>query len=78
MSGFGHVPVLFTETIEMLCVKPDGVYADGTAGGGGHSHAIGERLSENGTLICTDRDADAIAECTARLADLKCSKTISS
>ncbi len=76
MSGFGHVPVLFTETIEMLCVKPDGVYADGTAGGGGHSHAIGERLSENGTLICTDRDADAIAECTARLADLKCSKTI--
>lgn len=76
MADFSHVPVLFEETINSLNIKPDGVYADGTAGGGGHSFAIGSRLSENGLLVCTDRDTEAIAACTARLSPLACKKEI--
>lgn len=60
------------EIIEALNIKPDGVYADGTAGGGGHSRAIGQLLSENGTLICNDRDKDALTVCETRLKDLPC------
>ena len=58
MSDFSHVSVLLDETVENLAIKPDGIYADGTAGGGGHSFEIGRRLSKNGTLICTDRDSE--------------------
>jgi len=61
-----HIPVLLEPTIELLDIKPDGVYFDGTAGGGGHSSAILERL-EKGMLISVDRDPQAIAEVTARL-----------
>ena len=61
-----HIPVLLDETIEGLAIKPDGIYLDGTAGGGGHSSAILERLTD-GMLISVDRDPDAIAEVTARL-----------
>ena len=50
-----HLPVLLRETIEGLAVKPDGVYVDGTAGGGGHSEAIAKRLS-TGRLIAIDQD----------------------
>lgn len=57
---FTHIPVLFHETIESLEIKPDGLYVDCTAGGGGHSGAILERLSENGRLIAIDRDPEAI------------------
>lgn len=71
-TDFGHVPVLFEETVSSLNIKPDGVYVDGTAGGGNHSYAIGKQLSEKGTLVCTDRDMDAINECTRKFADLKC------
>lgn len=60
------------EIIEALNVKPDGVYADGTAGGGGHSRAIGQLLSEKGTMICNDRDEDALTVCEERLSDLSC------
>ena len=60
------------EIIEALNVKPDGVYADGTAGGGGHSRAIGQLLSEKGTMICNDRDEDALTVCEERLNDLSC------
>lgn len=63
---FQHKPVLFDETIASLEIKPDGVYVDGTAGGGGHSQAILERLN-GGTLISIDQDPDAIAVVTARL-----------
>ena len=63
-----HLPVLLRETIEGLAVKPDGVYVDGTAGGGGHSEAIAKRLS-TGRLIAIDQDPDAIAAVTKRLAD---------
>lgn len=61
-----HVPVLLHETLSALEPKPDGIYLDGTAGGGGHSAAILRSLSENGRLICLDRDPDAIAELTGR------------
>ncbi|HUN03178.1 MAG TPA: 16S rRNA (cytosine(1402)-N(4))-methyltransferase RsmH [Niabella sp.] len=54
-----HVPVLLKETIEGLQIKPDGFYVDCTFGGGGHSHAILERLGSEGKLIAFDQDADA-------------------
>ena len=64
---FTHIPVLFQETIDSLQIQPDGVYVDGTAGGGGHSKAILERLSEKGTLIAIDRDPEAIEILQTRL-----------
>lgn len=64
---FTHIPVLFHETIESLEIKPDGLYVDCTAGGGGHSGAILERLSKNGRLIAIDRDPEAIAVLQERI-----------
>ena len=63
---FSHIPVLLSETIDALNIDPDGIYVDGTAGGGNHSAAIAERLSEKGRLICVDRDEEAIAACKKR------------
>lgn len=63
---FKHIPVLFNESIDALDIKPDGLYADCTAGGGGHSNAILDRLSENGRLVAVDRDPEAIATLTER------------
>ncbi len=57
---FHHIPVLFKQTVDSLNIKPDGVYVDCTAGGGGHSAEILSRLGENGRLICIDRDPQAI------------------
>jgi 16S rRNA (cytosine1402-N4)-methyltransferase len=57
-SGY-HIPVLLTETIEGLHIKPEGIYVDCTFGGGGHSKAILEKLGANGKLIAFDQDADA-------------------
>lgn len=65
---FSHVPVLARECIEGLNIKPDGIYVDGTTGGGGHSALIAERLSEKGLLICIDRDDDALEAAGKRLA----------
>lgn len=62
-----HVPVLLRETIEGLAVKPDGVYIDGTCGGGGHSAEIAERLTEGGVLLGIDRDPDAVKAASKRL-----------
>ncbi len=56
---FSHKPVLLAQTMEALQVAPDGIYLDGTAGGGGHSAAILAQL-KNGRLICVDQDPDAI------------------
>lgn len=67
---FSHKPVLFVETVEALQIKPNGVYVDGTAGGGGHSAAIAARLSESGRLICIDQDPDAIAVLQERIGGL--------
>ena len=54
-----HVPVLFKETIEVLNIKPTGVYVDCTFGGGGHSRGILQKLNEHGKLIAFDQDTDA-------------------
>lgn len=67
---FSHKPVLFAETVEALQIKPNGVYVDGTAGGGGHSAAIAAQLSESGRLICIDQDPDAIAVLQERIGGL--------
>lgn len=64
---FSHKSVLLGESIEALNIKPDGVYVDGTAGGGGHSFEIASRLSPNGRLIAVDKDPDAVAACGERL-----------
>ncbi|GBF20948.1 ribosomal RNA small subunit methyltransferase H [Arenibacter sp. NBRC 103722] len=55
-----HNPVLLTESIEGLNIKPDGVYVDVTFGGGGHSREILKRLGENGRLLAFDQDEDAL------------------
>lgn len=67
MSDFNHIPVLFNETVDALNIKPDGVYVDCTAGGGGHSAAVLERLA-TGRLIAVDQDPDAIRTLTERFA----------
>lgn len=64
--AFSHVPVLFRETVDSLHVRPDGIYVDCTAGGGGHSQAVADRLSEQGRLIAIDRDPDAIRNLTKK------------
>ena len=58
------------EVLEDLAVKPDGIYLDGTAGGGNHSRAIAERLTDGGKLFALDQDPDAVAEAGKRLAGL--------
>ena len=68
---FEHISVLLNETIENLCIKPDGIYVDGTLGGGGHSFHICVRLSKNGRLIGIDQDVDAILAASKRLEDYK-------
>ena len=64
---FNHYSVLRNETIENLNIKPDGIYVDGTLGGGGHAYQVASRLSEKGRLIGIDQDADAIASAGERL-----------
>ena len=65
---FSHRSVLLEETIEYLNIKPDGIYVDGTLGGGGHSFHIAERLSDGGRLIGIDQDDAAIGAAGERLA----------
>lgn len=65
--NFSHRSVLLDECIESLNIKPDGIYVDGTAGGGGHSLEIVKRLTNGGRLIAIDRDDAAIAAATDRL-----------
>ena len=55
-----HKPVLLKESVDALVSSPDGIYADATFGGGGHSREILSRLSEKGRLIAFDRDEDAL------------------
>ncbi len=68
---FAHVPVLLEKAIESLAVRADGVYVDGTAGGGGHSREIAKRLT-TGRLICLDRDPDAVEVLKERMAGFSC------
>ncbi len=62
-----HEPVLLEEAVRDLLTRPDGVYVDGTCGGGGHSRVLAERLSGEGRLIALDRDPEAVRRCRERL-----------
>ncbi len=64
---FSHKPVMLAECIEALDIKPNGIYLDGTMGGGGHSREIAKRLTAGGRLIAVDRDADAHEAARERL-----------
>ena len=57
---FGHRSVLLQETIDGLAIRPDGIYVDGTLGGGGHSLEVCKRLGPKGSIVGIDQDADAI------------------
>ncbi len=72
---FNHISVLLKESVDMLKVKSDGTYADGTLGGGGHSSLICQNLSEDGRLIGIDRDEMAHKAAQERLRLYKCQKT---
>lgn len=67
---FSHIPVLLSETIEGLDIKENGIYVDGTAGGGGHSAEILKRLT-TGRLISIDQDPDAISTLTQRFKNVE-------
>ncbi|MEG0923631.1 MAG: 16S rRNA (cytosine(1402)-N(4))-methyltransferase RsmH [Anaerovoracaceae bacterium] len=71
---FKHTSVLFEESISNLNIKPDGIYVDGTLGGGGHASGICEKLSPEGTLIGIDRDKDALDAAATRLESYNCKK----
>lgn len=73
---FEHKSVLLEETIESLNIKPDGIYVDGTLGGGGHAFHVCERLGENGRLIGIDQDEAAIEAAGKRLSPFKDKVTI--
>lgn len=64
---FAHVSVLLKETIEQLNIRPDGIYVDGTLGGGGHAYEVCKRLSDKGRFIGIDQDADAVLAAGERL-----------
>lgn len=64
---YPHRPVMVTEVIASLLTTTMGIYVDGTVGSGGHSEAIGKKITETGRLICLDRDPDAIRLSTERL-----------
>ena len=72
---FTHKPVLLAECIEVLHIRPEGIYVDGTLGGGGHAYEVCKRLG-SGRLIGIDQDADAIEAAGRRLAPFKDKVTI--
>jgi 16S rRNA (cytosine1402-N4)-methyltransferase len=55
-----HIPVMLTECLEALAIKPNGIYVDVTFGGGGHSKAILSKLGPQGKLFAFDQDPDAL------------------
>ncbi len=64
---FSHVSVLLNECIEGLCIRPEGIYVDGTLGGAGHANEVCRRLSENGRFVGIDQDEAAIRAASERL-----------
>ena len=66
---FKHTSVLLEETVDGLNIKPDGIYVDGTLGGGGHAYEVCSRLSNKGRFIGIDQDEAAIEAAGARLSD---------
>lgn len=73
---FNHKSVLLDEVIDNLQVKPDGIYVDGTLGGGGHAYHVCKQLGSNGRFIGIDQDGDAIKAASSRLADFQDKVTI--
>lgn len=73
---FKHTSVLYDPCINHLNIDPEGIYVDGTLGGGGHASGICEKLSQNGTLIGIDRDEDALKAAEERLRDYSCKKLL--
>ena len=71
MMEFRHTSVLLQETIDSLRVRPDGIYVDGTLGGGGHALEVCRLLSDKGRLIGIDQDGEAIAAAQERLKEFK-------
>lgn len=71
---FSHVPVLYDHILRTLDMQPGAVFADGTLGGGGHSYGIAQCIGASGTLIGIDRDKDALAAASKRLAECSCTK----
>jgi len=69
--NFEHTSVLLNEAIAGLNIRPDGVYVDGTLGGGGHAQVILSRLSQKGKLIGIDRDSDSLSFVKTKLIGLK-------
>jgi 16S rRNA (cytosine1402-N4)-methyltransferase len=67
---YPHQPVLVQEVVRDLITAKDGIYVDGTVGNGGHSKAIGEKISSKGRLICLDRDSEAVRLSRERLSPL--------
>lgn len=74
--SFKHISVLLEKSVDLLNVKPDGIYADGTLGGGGHSSLICSGLSENGVLVGIDRDENALCAAGERLKDFSCRREL--
>lgn len=72
---FKHIPIMLSEIIDELNIKPNGVYVDCTVGGAGHSSKISEKLSEKGLLICFDKDEEALNVSKERLDKFSCRKT---
>lgn len=73
---YKHKAVLAEETVKGLGIKPDGVYVDGTLGGGGHASLICGRLGERGVLVGIDRDGDAIKASEEALQGFLCKKIL--
>jgi len=71
---FKHIPILKDEIIELLNINPDGIYVDCTVGGAGHSCCVCEKLSEQGKIICFDKDIEALNVSEKRLEKYKCQK----
>ena len=71
---FKHLPILRDEIINLLNINPNGVYVDCTVGGAGHSSAICEKLNDNATLICFDKDLEALSVSKQRLEKYSCKK----
>ena len=68
---FKHVSVLLEETIDGLDIKPDGIYVDGTLGGGGHAYEVCKRLSDKGRFIGIDQDGEALEAARKRLSEFE-------
>lgn len=70
-SKYHHIPVLYNEVLDTLRIKPNGIYVDCTAGGGGHSSGILKQLSSSGFLICIDQDPQALIATKLKLESLE-------